>query len=400
MQNYRIIIHGIMLFLQYDGGSFAILGKSLATPRVEVIGAQNDISSPLSSHRPSTSNSLDDPGEPLGSLKLPPDALGVLETVISMNKTLEHQVETLRLRIDVEEKQHQKEKQKLLSEKETELQQREKEIDNLRESVFNREDRIDVLLSEKEEQETEISEKMGEIDDLRELVMQTEGHTDKLSKKITKLKSEKRLLESDAVYKQQNDEIRKLKNELAQVKDKLNAMETELVRAKNVIEQQNKKIKSIEFEKNDMNNRFKIELEKASKAMRLEVERMREVMKQQYEEMKGLREQNQEISSDVRDIKELLLNRASEPPQTHRSQTREVISINHNFLSNNGTRYGRTATPGTRASLPNMKAGHTPNPSRGLPPIAREGTKDNKWVPSGSPRKSMNALSAKGARRT
>ncbi|XP_021372211.1 uncharacterized protein LOC110462549 [Mizuhopecten yessoensis] len=383
-----------------------IQGKGMASrvPEIEItthtLSPQSSLSTPISTSRPSTGE-MTDPGEPLGAFNVPPEAIGVLETVINLNKTLEHQIETLRIRIDVESKQHEQEKKKMLTEKERALREKEAEIAELRGSVTNREERIDVLIQEKDDQDQQISDKMDEINGLRDLVQQTEDYADKLSKKVSKLKDVKRHLESDTVYKHQNEEIRKLKHELVTMKDRLNSMETELMRARNVIEQQSKKIKIMEFEKSEMNMKFRDDLEKASRAMRQEVERMREVMKQQYEEMRNLREQNKEISNDVRDIKDILL---SNRPPAHehvatRSSHREQLDVNQFPKPKQGSQTARfsnvnagpgTLKPPTRASVPNS----VKSSQQALPAIS----KDKTWIPSGQ-RRSINALSARNKRK-
>ncbi|XP_033738230.1 chromosome partition protein Smc-like isoform X2 [Pecten maximus] len=319
---------------QTRDNELGIQGQGMTTrvPEIEITThsmSQSTLSTPTSSSRPSTGE-LTDPGEPLGAFSVPPEAVGVLETVININKTLEHQIDTLRIRIDVEAKHHEQEKKKMITEKERALQQKEAEIAELRGSITNREGRIDVLVKEREEQDLQISAKMDEISGLRDLVQQTEDYADQLTKKVGKLKDVKRQLESDTVYKHQNEEIRKLKHELVTMKERLNSMESELVRARNIMEQQNKKIKFLEFEKSEMNTKFRDELEKASRAMRQEVERMREVMKQQYEEMRNLREQNKEISNDVRDIKDILLSTRG-PAREHavnRGNQKDQLGVN------------------------------------------------------------------------
>lgn len=384
-----------------------IQGKGLGSrvPEIEIPTrslSPSTLSSPLSSSRPSTGNT-NDPGEPIGAFSVPPEAIGVLETVINLNKTLEHQIEALRIRIDVAAKQHEQEKKMILTEKEKEIQKKEMEITELRGSVTNREERIDVLVNEKDDQDQQISDKMDEISSLRELVQQTEDYADRLSKKVGKLREVKRHLESDTAYKLQSEDIRKLKHELNAMKDRLGSMESELLRARNVIEQQSRKIKILEFEKSEMNIKFREELEKASKAMRQEVERMREVMKQHYEEMRNLREQNKEISNDVRDIKDILLNNRTRSPTREqtvvtRGNQREKLDANYQFpkptpgsqsarFGGVNVRPGTLKPPTTRASVPNsVKQVPDATPPHALPPIS----KDKTWIPAGT-RRSVNA---------
>ncbi|KAK3089203.1 hypothetical protein FSP39_001693 [Pinctada imbricata] len=381
-----------------EEGKLGVEGKALMTPRPPEKDGNNQVTlevpSPPSSSRPSstsTSGTTGEFGEPLGALQLPPEAMGVLETVVNMNRTLEHQIDALRLKIDVDAKQYDMDRKKIVHDKDKQIKVKQTEIEILKATVRDREGKIKVLESQNDEKDSEIQDKLEEIQDLKAVVEQTEDYAGKLSKKLDKLKLEKKHLESDSVYKQQNEEIRRLRHELVAVRDKLIAMEKELNRAKHVIEQQGHKIKLLEFEKSEMNARFKDELEKASRAMRQEVERMREVMKAQYEEMRNLREQNKEISNDVRDIKDLLLKNTRTP----RDNDRETIDVN-NFSptpSHSGRQTFLNPNPQpARSSMPNMKVTHTKS---GLPPLTRENTSGaNKWVPAGA-RRSMNALSAK-----
>lgn len=103
------------------------------------------------------------------------------------------------------------------------------------------------------------------------------------------------------------------------------------------METQNQKMRLLEAEKNNIQSKFREELDKATRVMRQEVERMREVMRMHYEEMRDLRLQNQEISTDVRDIKELLL-------KTHTPRQAPVPKMSNQYL---GVNQFSTATPQT-----------------------------------------------------
>lgn len=296
-----------------------------------------------------------------------------------VNKDLEEQVMALRIRIDVEQKNQETERKKLGQDKDRCLRVKDHEINELTESISVRDYRIKHLNKEKEEQSQQLLEKIDEITELKTLVEQTEDYAKELNKKVAKLKEEKRHLESDSLYKSQNEEIKKLKHELHSVKDKLASMQNELSRARHIIDQQNTKIRNLEYEKGEMNVRFREDLEKASRAMRQEVERMREVMKQQYEEMKNLRNQNLEISSDVRDIKDLLLN------------SREINSKRESLDVSRLPIAPRSPKQPVR-SLPQMKL-KSASGSSNLPPLEREQTSSavpsSKWIPAGA-RRSMN----------
>ena len=367
------------LNLLQDDKKLGIDGKAVVRPKTDNDGQgaiKIEVSSPPSSSRPSTTSTTGhstDMGEPVGALQLPPEAMGVLETVINMNRSLEHQIDALRLKIDVDAKQYDGEKKKISQEKEKQIKFKQTEIDILKSTVKDRESKIKSLEVENEEKDLALQEKLDEILDLKTSVVQTEEYAEKLTKKLDKLKLEKKHLESDVVYKQQSEEIRRLRHELVAVRDKLTIMERELNRAKHLIEQQSQKIKHLEFEKSEMNLKFKEELEKASRAMRQEVERMREVMKAQYEEMRTLREQNKEISSDVRDIKDLLLKNV----QTPREPNVDIRRLSP-------TQAGRQTFINPKPQQQNRSS---------LPSLTREPT-SGKWVPAGT-RRSMNALSAK-----
>ncbi|XP_061182488.1 chromosome partition protein Smc-like [Saccostrea echinata] len=371
---------------QKDDMKLGIEGKSLSAsprpPEKETMGGVSiEVTSPPSSSRPSsgsTGNTSTDFGEPVGSLQLPPEAMGVLETVINMNRTLETQIDALRLKIDVDAKHSENEKKKIITDKEKVIRGKQTEIELLKTAVRDREHKIKELENVKEERDSQILSKIEEIDELRTLVTETEDYAEELSRKVHKLKDEKKHLENNGAYKEQNEEIRRLKHELVSVKDKLNTMEKELHRARTIVEKQSHRIKVLELEKSDMSSRFREELEKASRAMRQEVERMREVMRVQYEEMRTLREQNTEISNDVRDIKDLLIRNSKTPREAERGP----ISIqNYGNASKNQL--------SVRASVPSYKSSSA---KEGLPPLTREQT-SSKWVPAGTRR--INAYSAK-----
>jgi len=348
---------------------------------------------------------------------MPPEAVNVLETVIGMNKALEQQIDALRMRLGVEAKNFEQEKYKIVQKKEKELNKKEDEINDLKDSLVNRDDRISTLVREGNQKDHHIREKEQEIKDLRDLVKQTEDYAEQLQKRVEKLRVDKHKLQSDDLYKEQDSEIQKLRKEIGSMKDKVNSMEKELSKARHVIDQQDTKIRGLENEKGAISAKFKEELERASRAMRTEVERMREVMKQQYEEMRNLREQNCEISSDVRDIKDILLKGTIKPDFGARQKTSERIDVkNINFNSprpvQKSPNYGMPLTARAqmqhkqnttvRASLPNMTMKQTigARGQTGFPPIAKaEDTVVNgKWVPAGR-HSTVNTKSTKGKRK-
>ncbi|XP_076462849.1 uncharacterized protein LOC143295160 [Babylonia areolata] len=281
------------------------------------------------------------------------EADSMLQGVVSMNKILEGQIEALRLRLQVEEKQHRDDKNKLRQEKDTVIRSKESEIDDLRESLVNREERIHTLLRASQEKDLTIQDKVSEIEELKKMVRQTEDYAHKLHRQIGQVKHKKEALETDALYKEQNSEISRLGQELVELKKRLGAMEQELQRATKIMEQQTARIRQLEEERGSMHNKFKEELDKATKAMRQEVERMREVMRQNYEEMRQLREQNRQMHSDVRDIKNMLM------------KTRAATPRHGEYPHGQGTGVQRPLTASPMNLLP--MGSKSPVPPRGNP---------------------------------
>ncbi|XP_052264745.1 putative leucine-rich repeat-containing protein DDB_G0290503 isoform X2 [Dreissena polymorpha] len=395
-----------------------IQGQGLMTTRSQDSSVNLTTGEPSpNASRPSTATSGDQ-SEAFGSFSMPAEAVNVLETVINMNKALEQQIDALRMRLTVESKNHDSEKYKIIKEKEKQINKKEEEINDLKDSLVNRDERIGSLVKEGHQKDEHIKEKEQEIIDLKDLVKQTEDYAEQLKKRVEKLRVDKHKLQSDDLYKEQNLEMQKLRHEIVSMKDKVNSMEKELVKAKFVIDQQNTKISGLEAEKGVLSDRFREELDRASRAMRSEVERMREVMKQQYEEMRNLREQNIEISSDVRDIKDILLKGTvrSEMEVMHKDK---IDVKNINLTPNYGTRMPLTARgPGpsttmqkpnatVRSSMPSittMKQAATTQGrgQAGFPPIAKpEDTTvpHGKWIPAGARQSSINQRSSKGARK-
>ncbi|XP_052777064.1 centromere-associated protein E-like isoform X2 [Mya arenaria] len=397
-----------------------IQGQGLMTVRSQdgSLGIISGDHSPSAS-RPSTATSGEQ-SEAIGSFSMPQEAVNVLETVIGINKALEQQIDTLRMRLTVESKNHEQEKLKIVKVKEKEIDKKEDEISELKDSLVNRDDRISHLVREGNQKDVHIREKEQEIKDLKDLVKQTEDYAEQLQKRVDKLKVDKHKLQSDELYKEQDSEIQKLRKEIVSMKDKVNSVEKELSKAKNMVNQQNTRIHGLETEKGAISAKFKEEVDRASRAMRSEVERMREVMKQQYIEMRNLREQNNEISGDVRDIKDILLKGTMRPEFDVRQKTSDKIDVkNINFSSprpmqrspNFGTRVPLTARGaiqqkpnGTmRASMPSMTAAKQTTSTRaqgGLPPIskAEDTVVNGKWIPAGRHSTVINK-SSKGKRK-
>ena len=106
---------------------------------------------------------------------------------------LEGQIEALRLRLQVEDKQHREEKGRLRKEKDAVISAKESEIEDLKDSLVNRDDRIQTLVLASEEKDRTIESKVSEIDELKKMVKQTEVYAHKLHKQIGKVRYEKQV---------------------------------------------------------------------------------------------------------------------------------------------------------------------------------------------------------------
>ncbi|KAH9500285.1 hypothetical protein Btru_073624 [Bulinus truncatus] len=242
----------------------------------------------------------------------------VLDGVKQMNDILVKQIETLRLKIREDENNFQATKASLIESKEIEVQKRDQDIDDLQESLTCRGHEVRKLQRENEEKERIIARQFAEIEDLKQLVKQTKEYARKINRQVGKIKAEKEKLESDPIYKQQNEEIEKLNAEVELLKDRLSTVELEINRALKVIEQQTEKVNAYEQERIAMHERLQQDLEGSKKSMMQEVERMQEVMSQNCEEIRNINEQNLQMQNDVVAIKAMLI--ASKSKSFHSPQ--------------------------------------------------------------------------------
>ena len=399
-----------LYFLQ---DNFGIQGQGLITNRPQDGSLSVPSSDKSHSSRPSSSSGASsDAIEAFGSISMPQQAVDVLETVMNMNKALEQQIDTLRIRLNVESKNFESERHKIVQEKEKELTVKESEIETLKETLVTKDDKISALVKEGHHKDLQIQRKEKEISDLKELVKSAEDYAEQLQKRIIKIKSEQHNNDGDTA---EDGQVTKLRQEIRAMKERVESMEKELSRAKQVIDTQSKKISGLETEKGVLSDRFKEELEKASRAMRSEVERMREVMKQQYAEMRNLREQNVEISTDVRDIKHILLGNAQVDPvvkpkselDTSYFNSPRTVQKTPSFAVRQPqtSRPAHTVKPNStvRTSLPTSLSKQTTGLLRDqttLPPITKNEAYGKKWVPAGARQSTIQTKTfAKGGKK-
>ncbi|KAJ8306479.1 hypothetical protein KUTeg_017024 [Tegillarca granosa] len=231
----------------------------------------------------------------------------LIEQLLELNKNLEQQIDTLRLRLEVDAKHHEEAKKVVVSENDHKLKQKDKEIETLKDEVKKKGERIDRLTIDNEEKDKEISELQRQIQEMKKEVENAQMSAGDLRRELTTLHHRNRRLECGSAYGDKDRKINALTREVDELRTNLAILEKELEKAREVISTQGSKLRLFENDKVNMQIKFKGELAKVSHSMRLEIEKMRDVMSSQWQEMKSLREQNAEMSRDIKEIRDLLV---------------------------------------------------------------------------------------------
>ncbi|CAL1540847.1 unnamed protein product [Lymnaea stagnalis] len=242
-----------------------------------------------------------------------PTEPSAVEQIMDINRRLVSQIETLRLKVEVDTRHHETTKSKLISSNKDILQTRELEIQNLKSDLKSKEDAVKTLAEQNTKKGVEIKRLQEHIEELRKDVMSSKTYADEIQKQLDQLNKDKHDLESGAAYKEKDDQIKKLEHEVTTLKQNLQTLERELTKAKEKISQQGAILRFAEHDRENTRIQFKEELAKVSLTMRNEIEKLRDVMRQQWEEMRELREQNESMRSDIKEIRELLV-------ETHRAE--------------------------------------------------------------------------------
>ena len=231
----------------------------------------------------------------------------LIEQLLGINKTLEKQIDTLRLRLDFDKRHHDAQKVAIIADTGCKIGAKNDEIKKLKEQLQNKDSKIQTLSEANEKKASEISELRKQIESLSLDVESAKSYANDLVDEMTILTQEKKKLESGGAFGVKDKEINELQKEIGDLKTNLATLEGELKKAHDVICSQSGQIKFLESDKKNIQLKFKEELAKVSQSMRLEVEKMRDVMKKQWEEMRCLREQNDSMSRDIKDIRNLLI---------------------------------------------------------------------------------------------
>ncbi|KAL4236727.1 hypothetical protein ACF0H5_005111 [Mactra antiquata] len=236
------------------------------------------------------------------------DEYSPINELVGINKTLERQIETLRLRLEYDGRHHESQKQAIMAETTAKLKAKGEEITILKSQIFDKDETIKTISKQNEQRNNQITELKQEIEELNSEVASAKTYANDLVAELAKLTREKERFEMEGVTGGQDGEVNALRKEVGDLKLNLTTLESELVKAREIITTQNGKLKLMDSDKKSLQLKFKEELAKVSHSMRLEVEKMRDVMKKQWEEMRELREQNHSMSKDIKDIRSLLVN--------------------------------------------------------------------------------------------
>ncbi|XP_048256351.1 serine/threonine-protein kinase MRCK beta-like [Haliotis rufescens] len=282
-----------------------------------------------------------------GSSETQSEASGneIMSQVVAVNKTLVQQIDALRLRLEIDYKHNKEQRDSIVEETDAQLEQKNAELSNLKSKVEKRTAVLTHLTDNNDKKNNEIEEIQRQIEDLRRDVEDTRVYADELESEVSTLQRDKGKLQTGSAYQEKEDEIRGLHREIGYLRKNLSRFEKELVKAKEVISQHGGKLRLLEKENKNVQVKFREELNKVSLNMRLEIGKMRELMRSQWREMKELREQNESMRSDIKQIRDMLVEQSTtkasatidEPPKTplkeHHSQHEQATPKEHAHMA-------------------------------------------------------------------
>lgn len=262
----------------------------------------------------------------------------IIEQIANLNKDLEKQLDTLKLRLNFDGIHHQATKESVRLSMESQLKAKESTINALKTELQNKESTLSKLADTTAEKRNKLSTLQTQIDAMRENIESAAAWISDIQREFTSLESEKRLLETGEAQEKAQKEIVGLKNELYTFQQNMKVLSKEIHRAREVVSSQGVSIKIIETDKHNLQVKFKEDLQKLTSSVRLEIERMRDIMQNQWTEMKFLREHNQRMHQDVKEIRQLI-SMAQTQPDSSRLDGRQFGMNSRSFPpSKNPTR--------------------------------------------------------------
>ncbi|KAL5016673.1 hypothetical protein ScPMuIL_006262 [Solemya velum] len=262
---------------QGESAGFHVQGQSVKTTERAGTGTGTADQGTTKPARPSTTGTS--PQRPLSS------------QLMEMNRTLEMQIEALRLRLDFDAKHHENEKAAIVAERDSQVKEKDDEIEALRDLLLSKDEKLQNILRETQSKSENILEMQMQVDELRNDVNYAKDYSTELQKELASMQDQKNRLENGNAYKDKEHEICMLETGINELKTSMSMLLRELEKAKQTITTQNSRIRYLENDKRNIQLKFKEEILKATQTMRHEIEKMRDVMNGQWREMKYLREQ-------------------------------------------------------------------------------------------------------------
>jgi len=288
----------------------------------------------------------------------------MLKSVKTANRNIEHHIGILRTRNNAIESLYEEERGKLKVSEER-RQKQEEEIEELTDSLSARDERIRVLAQQKAEQDHQLNNNEKTITVLEQAVQKAEHHKIELSKQFEDLQRVNERLNSIAPQNGDQSDVRnELQHELSIAKERLRSMESELLRAKEIIELHSEQILSLE-KRVDETTHFKDDLDRASRAMNDESNRINEAMNKQSKEIRNLRlelrnsmQKQDEKMEFIQKQNHDILKQGQHTQQQHNEEMRLIRAQNENMcrmmmdLQNSSYAYHRSDIRNLTASEP------------------------------------------------
>lgn len=230
----------------------------------------------------------------------------LISQLIIVNKNLEQQISTLRFRLDFDSKHHTASTMVLEQKMNLEVNERDHDIEVLASKLNLKDEKISSLETENKQKEIGITNLETQISNMKKDLSCARKYANDLHRELNVLQTTNKGLGKGFAYENKDNEIKQLTQEIEDFKTNMSKMDSELIKAKEVISKQGGKIRLLENDNNNMQVKLRTELAKVTHSMRLEVEKMRDVMKHQWDEMNAMRQQNEHMRSDLKDIKNLL----------------------------------------------------------------------------------------------
>ncbi|RUS80514.1 hypothetical protein EGW08_011735 [Elysia chlorotica] len=251
-----------------------------------------------------------------------------VEQMMSINRRLVTQIETLRLKVDIDASHQQSAREGVRAETKAAVQAKDSQLRGLKADLKGKDEVVKNLTDRNHQKESAIKRLMEDIQVLKDDVQVSKGVADEIQKQLGEFQREAANLENGSAYRDKDENIRQLQAEVSKLHKNLAHMEQELARAKEKIAQQGTRLRLVDNDRLNIQTKYKEELSRVTLTMHNDIERMRDVMQQQWREMRDLREQNEDMRNDISEIRSLIMDdrlqrgqqwhqRSPEPTSSH-----------------------------------------------------------------------------------